>query len=184
MKLLHKSRMGQKTLNLTAIQKTIFHLPIIIRLNAKMVSCPKQFLGLFVPNSKGKHPSQAIQNPRPIFLISMNNDFRIAMGSKCMPFLQQLFPQFPKIINFSVENQHQRLILVKNRLCAAFQVNNTQTSKAQCRLLVHIDFMRIRATVENFIQHLPHHPVFIATFTCKSHKSTHSYFSFQGQSPQ
>jgi hypothetical protein len=62
---------------------------------------------------------------KPVLLIQMHNYFTIAAGLEMMPLRTQQGPQLHVIVNFTIGNQNQRIILVDQRLPAALEIDDT-----------------------------------------------------------
>ena len=69
---LFKVRMRQETLDFRAEQEGFSHLCIVQRLDAEEISCSEQGFFLFVPDDKGEHPTQFLQQCCAVFLIAVD----------------------------------------------------------------------------------------------------------------
>jgi hypothetical protein len=89
-----------------------------------------------------------------------------------MAFLFEFVPQFGKIIDFSVENNHHRAIFIEHRLAAVFaQVDNREPAVAQGDLIGTVEAILIRASVRQSFSHRANE-VFVPPV--KSAYSTHN----------
>ena len=78
--LLVEVRVFQEGLDFRADKERPIHLGVIQRLNAEVITGPKHFLGLAIPDDKGKHPPQLLADVIAPLLIAMQNDFRVRLG--------------------------------------------------------------------------------------------------------
>src|SRR5262245_20208679 len=99
---------------------------VIERLDAEPVARRKQSLFALVPDQKGEHPDQPVQTIRAPPLVSGQN--YLGVGSTAVLIIAQLGSQFEKIINFAVEDDHQRAVATGHRLAArGREVDDAQT---------------------------------------------------------
>ena len=98
------------------------------RLFPGAVAREKQRLVEAVPNRKREHAAQAAQHVRAVFFVAVQNRLRVGMRFERMPRLFERLPEFLKIVNFAVEDDVQRPVLVLNRLMPAGEVNNAQAA--------------------------------------------------------
>ncbi len=63
-----------------------------------------------------EHSSKLFDAVRTHLLIKVDDDFGIGMGVKPMPATLQIFPQFAKVVDLSVENYGDAAVLVVDRL--------------------------------------------------------------------
>src|SRR5208283_3514190 len=61
----------------------------------------------------------------------MDDHFRVAMGFKNMAFAQEKCAQFLKVIDFSVENDLDRSVLIRDGLMASLKVDNREPAETQ-----------------------------------------------------
>ena len=113
--------MAKETFDFRSKQKTFAHLCIIKRFDAEKVSCAKQLFLLFVPNDKGKHAAQLVEQVSTVFLIAVNEHFGIGLCCKMISGFHQFFADVLIVINFSVEYQNQVAIFAVQRLVSGFR---------------------------------------------------------------
>src|SRR5579875_3192741 len=118
------------------------------RLDAQTIACQQQAPALFIENRKGKHASQLMDAIGAVFLIEMYNHFGIGVGIKMMTFAFKLRTQFGEVVNLSVEDNPDRLILVLNRLAAASHVNNAQSPHSTADWPSHVKSLIIRPWID------------------------------------
>ena len=78
--LLVKAWVFQKGLDLRTDKEGAIHLGVIQRLDTKVIARTKHFLGLAIPDDKGKHPPQLFADIIAPFLVTMQNDFRVRLS--------------------------------------------------------------------------------------------------------
>src|SRR6266571_6957258 len=88
-----------------------------------------------------------------IFLIGMYYRLCIALRSKVMPALLQFFLKLTVVIDFSIKDNQDTLIFVKNRLMTPSEIDNRKTPHAQCNSISKPNTLLIRATVPNDFAH-------------------------------
>src|SRR6266567_491427 len=91
-----------------------------------------------------------------VFLIGMYNRLCIAFRSKVMPALLQFFLKLTVVIDFSIKDNQDTLIFVKNRLMTPSEIDNRKTPHAQRSSISNPNTLIIWATVPND----PAHPVY------------------------
>ena len=69
---LFKVWMRQETLDFRAEQECFSHLCIVQRLDAEEISCPEQSFLFLVPDDKGEHATQFLQQCCAVFLIAVD----------------------------------------------------------------------------------------------------------------
>ena len=85
-----------------------------------------------------------------------------------MPLGNQNFTKFPIVIDFPVEHQHQRPVLIKNRLVAGVaDIDNAQTAKAHRDAIPGKNTVGIRAAVGNHFRHIFYDLVTVNYFSGK-----------------
>ena len=173
--LLFKTRMGEKTFDLRPEQELVSLLVIVEGLDAENVPGAEELLLFLVPDDKGKHAPQLLQNLLPVLLVPVENGLRIRAGFKHMALFQQVVPQGLKVVNLPVEHQHLGAVLVEKGLPAALQVDDGKPPEAQGNACIHIIVRVVRSPVDNPVRHGLYH-VFRACHLrriSKSHKTTH-----------
>ena len=85
----------------------------------------------------------------PPFFVTVENDFRVGSGFESVARCLQFSPKLNKVIYFTVENQLQPAIFVRNRLRAAIQIDNAQAPMAQADFSIQKRPLTIGATMSN-----------------------------------
>ena len=96
----------------------------------------------------------------------MDDDFRIRVADKAVPFLLQILPQFLKIVDFSIKNKPERAVFIAHGLTALFaQINNGEAAVGQRDAVCTVYPLLIRPTVCKLSGHffdqgfiMPGHP--------------------------
>ncbi len=99
---------------------------VIERLFAEPVASQEQLLPPAVPQREREHPFEPVEARRPPALPGMHDRFGVAVGAEDMAARQQLRPQRGVIVDLAVEDDRDRFIFVKNRLLAAFKIDDRQ----------------------------------------------------------
>ena len=86
----------------------------------------------------------------------MNDNFSIATGIETVAAGLQLTPQLGKIVDFSIENHPDTLILVVYRLVPAGHINDAQPPHAQPYAIAHIEPVVVRPPMHDGVAHKPH----------------------------
>src|SRR3990170_6818767 len=86
----------------------------------------------------------------------MNNHFGVRIRCESMPALLQLFPQFLKVINLSVEDEpHGAVFIGQGRAGAGGKINNGEASLSKANVWRRVYAFVIRTTVHDTIAHRP-----------------------------
>ena len=171
--LLVKARHLQKALDLTAIDQAVPHHAIVQRLDAKEVARQKQALLLCVPDGKRKHPAQMVEHLGAPFLKAVHDRLRIGVRIELMTRGDQLFSQVLIIINLAVEGDHQRAVLIVNRLVAGRRdVDNRQPPEPHGDAVSHVHAVRIRPAVGDDVGHPLDNRLAVVKINHFSRKST------------
>src|SRR5579864_1710617 len=88
-----------------------------------------------------------------VFLIGMYYGLCIALRSKVMTALLQFFLKLTVVIDFSIKDNKDTLIFVKNRLMTSSEVDNRKAPHAQCNSIFKPNPLIIWATVPNDFAH-------------------------------
>ena len=124
--------------------------------HAKSVAGHKQAAVLRVPNRNTPLPVHPFEARRTIFFVQVQNDFCVRRRAKPMPSTFQFSAQLDIVKNFSVENDPERFVLVRDRLAAAADINDAQSCAAQACFLIEQNPKFIRPAMSNHRQHLAH----------------------------
>lgn len=119
-----------------------------------MVPGAKHFLGLGIPNDEGKHSPQLLQDVLAPLFITVQDNFRIGVGSKGMPLFNQLAAEFFKVIDFPVKLNKLGLIFIKDGLIPRLNIHKTQPAEPQGHVIIHVLALVVRAPVDDPVLHL------------------------------
>ena len=100
-----------------------------------------------VVEGKGEHAAQPAHHLGAVIFVQVHEDFGIRTGGEAMPPAFQFPSEFGVVVNFSVVNHHQTLVLIKDRLPTAFQVQNAQPAVGQAHRALQEIAVLIRAAV-------------------------------------
>src|ERR1700691_6778442 len=123
------------------------------RLLAKTVAGDQQFSAAFIVEGKGEHAAQLVDAFRAHFLVEMDNHFGVSVRSQAMAAAQKLSAEFGEVINLSVENYPDGAILVKDRLMAARQIDDTEAAHSEAGSIFDKDSFVIRAAMHDGLAH-------------------------------
>ena len=115
----------------------------IERLDADAVSRQDQTFLRPDPNRECKHSTQPFKTVDPPFTECMQDDLRVSGRNESAAPGAKLMPQFPVIVDFSVEYQNHVAVLANNRLVSAVEVDDSQAHGAQTDIRRFIDFRLI-----------------------------------------
>ena len=107
-----KGRVLQKGLDFGAVQEVSVLFVVIKGLDAENVPGAEELLLRLVPDDKGEHPPELLKELRAVFLVAVEQHLRIGGGFEDVAFFDQVFPQFPEIVNFAVKGEDLGAVLV------------------------------------------------------------------------
>jgi hypothetical protein len=87
------------------------------------------------------------------FLVSMDNDFRIAVRAKTVSPLSKLLLKFAIIVDFSIEDDDDTFIFVENGLVAKRYVDDREAPDADRHTIAYPDALFVRTTMANGLTH-------------------------------
>src|SRR4051812_46650304 len=76
-------------------------LVIIKRLYSETVSHQKKLLPLSIPQREGKHSAEMIHAPVAVFLVGMDNGFRVGSRSELVSTVRECCRQSRVVVNFA-----------------------------------------------------------------------------------
>ena len=136
--LFHKAGMGEEAFDLRAEEELIPVFVVVKGLDAEDVPGAEEQLLLLVPDDKGEHPPQLLEDVLAVFLVPVEDGFRIGAGLEDVAFFQQILPQALEVVDLPVEDKHLGAVLVENGLAPAFQIDDGKPPEAQGNLVIHI----------------------------------------------
>jgi hypothetical protein len=83
----------------------------------------------------------------------MNDRFSIRGGPEYVARSLKRTPQWLVIVDFAVENDDHRSILIFHRLCAAAQIDNAQPSVTKAQSRFDMEALTVRTTVSQRRRH-------------------------------
>src|SRR5947209_18188109 len=111
-----------------------------------------------------------------VFLVCMHNNFSIAVCSKVVAMYLQFLLKLIIVVNFSIEDDEDALIFVKNGLMPACYVDNGETAHAERDSIAYPNSLIVWSTVPNNLAHASNKPfcvISVALYVNKSCDSTH-----------
>src|SRR5262245_26547913 len=100
-------------------------------------------------------------------LITVHDDFSVALRAENMASRLQFAFQFRKVVDLSVEDHPDGLILIGHRLMYASKINDRQTAKTQSKRAIEVESFVVRTTVNDRCSHSPDHFWFHRTLAAK-----------------
>ena len=125
----------------------------------KVVPGQQKAFFLFVVQSECKHAVQAAWKGIAVLLVSVNDDFCVAVGIKAVPFFQEVVFQLPVVVYLSVENDSDGAIFVVHGLASAGQVDDGKAAHAQADAIAHLHAFIVGTAMKDCGAHRPDLPV-------------------------
>src|ERR1035441_10871341 len=125
------SGIGEHGLDLRAEKK---HAPVpsvVEGLDAETISRSEKHTLATIPDCKGKHAAQMLDAIAAIFLIEVDDGFGIAVGAIAVSAGLKRGAQLGMVVDFSVEDDPNILVLVGERLVPGLDVNDAQPPHGQ-----------------------------------------------------
>src|SRR5215510_14443415 len=114
---------------------------------------------------------------QPMFFIQVQNCLTIAACFERMSFRFKPRTQLNKVVDFSVDKQNKRFVLVVKWLPAASQVDNTQSAHCQGKIwCIKLTFAIWTSVPEDCI----HCPYILSILFCKRLSADHTHYSTHG----
>ena len=110
------------------------------RFFAEPVAGEKHFPADAVIDGECEHSGQFCGASGAVFLVKVNDDFRIAAGFKNMPMLFQAAAQLLAIVDFAVEYDLDAAVFVAERLMPLGQINTLLLSQESIHIQPLIGF--------------------------------------------
>ena len=150
---------------------------IVQRLDAEHVARAEQRFRLRVPDDKGKHTAQLFhQLPPAVLLIAVQQHLGVTVRRKGMPRRDKLLAQRLEVVNFTVVDQHQALVLVVHRLRAVREVDDAQ-AEAERHVRISVRARAVRPAMNHQVHHVLDNLTLVFDLTGKSDDTAHSKLS-------
>ena len=146
-------RVLQEAFDLRGIHERAVHLGIVEGLDAEVVAGAEQFAPVLVPDYEGEHAPDALQQIDAPLLIAMEQHLGVAFGGEGVARGDQFVAQRLVIVDFAVEGDDQRTVLIVDRLLASAQIDDAQATMSQSHMLVDVVTLTVRTTVSDDIGH-------------------------------
>ena len=146
-------------------QTSVVQRRIIEWLDPETVACQKQHFTVAIPQGEREHAAELLDTRFAPRLPGMHDDLGVAVGAKDVTKRRQLACQLGKIVDLAVVHNHDRPVLVEQRLLPARQVNDRQATMRQPdpRLQVHTAF--VRSTMElALVQPFEQRTIYLTSF--------------------
>jgi len=107
-----------------------------------------------IPNRKCEHPAKSLDASLALFFIEMNNGLSITARGKHVTAFDQRMAQLPVIVNFAVEYDPDRPVLIGHGLATGREIDNRKPAHAERHVVPDEVTFVIRAAVLDHIAHL------------------------------
>ena len=115
------------------------------RLDAEVIAREKEAPVLCIPDRKPEHAAQPPEQLRPPLLEAVDQNLGVRLRREDVALFKQLLPQALIIIDLAVEGEHERFVLVVDRLVAALaHINDAQTAEAHGDPLAEVKAAAVR----------------------------------------
>ena len=104
--------MLQERFDFRAKDQRIADKNVVQRLLTNPVASQEELVFAFIPDRKGEHSTQPLNGALAFVLIKVDDDFGVTASPKSVPTLDQFLAEFPVVIDFSVEYNPNRAVLV------------------------------------------------------------------------
>jgi hypothetical protein len=117
------------------------------------VPVEEEFSIPLVPQSDGKHAAKPLDEIFTLFFVKVNDDLRVRSCFEAMSFLEQLVPEFLKVIDLAIEDGPNILFLIRKGLMTAFKIDDTQASHAKAHVLMEPIAFVVRPAMQKRVIH-------------------------------
>ena len=179
---LDELRVLEDTLDLARPYELSLDLGIVQGLDAEEIARQKDGLVLGVIDCEGEHAAQTRQQVLTPFLKAVNQHLAVGVGREVMTAADQVAAQILVVIDFTVEGEDKRFVLVVDRLMTCLQVNDGQPSETHIHGVVHEHTVGIRSAVGDDLRHSFQYVLTVFRLSGKAADTTHSTLPFQGLS--
>ena len=108
-----------------------------------------------VPDRQREHSTQQRKQAlRPLVLVEVDQYLGIARGPQGVPTRIQPMPEGLEVVDFAVEDDPDRAILVGKRLMASLDVDDGEPPKSERCMLVAVDPLIIGPAMNQSLDHL------------------------------
>src|SRR5260370_4951674 len=107
-------------------------IPVVVEgLLAETIAGAEEFAGVFVPDGKGEHATQAQNAVWAVLLVGVENSFGVGAVGVAMAGLDEGRAEIGVVEDFAVEDDEMRSIFVGHRLGAAGHIDNGETAESE-----------------------------------------------------
>jgi len=147
-------------------------MPVVVqRLDAESVADEDQFALLAIPDGEGEHAVEQLDAIRPIFFVSMYDDFRVGSALEGMAFGQQRVANLLEVVDLAVVGYPDRAVFVGHGLPTVLtEINDAEPPMAQGHVIIQVSPILVRSSVGEHTTHRGNQPLI---FPGKSSDSAH-----------
>ena len=162
-----ESAMGEQRLEFRPEEESaVVQDSVVKRLDPKAVAGEKQRFAVAVPQGKGEHAAKAVDTRCAPGFPSVDDDFGIATSVEDMTEHLQLWNEFLIIVDFPVEDDADRLILVIERLLAGGQIDDREPAVAEADARFDMQATFVRAAMKlRFVHAVENRAIYVAFAT-------------------
>src|SRR6266540_4218574 len=106
-------------------------LGVVERLDAHAIAAQKQPPARPVPNGEGEHAVEPLNQIVTPLLVGVSKDLGVGAAFEAVAVANQLLAKLRKVVQFAVQDDLDRPILVAKRLVPASDVDDAQTTRAE-----------------------------------------------------
>ena len=124
------------------------------RLLADAIAREEQRLVALVPNGESEHAAQVFGAIDAILVVSVHDGLSVAVGIEPVTTAFEFLAQLAIVVDFAVENDPPRLVGIVNRLLAAFQIDDGESTHRETDTIVEIKAVFVRTAMMDRRVHL------------------------------
>ena len=138
-------RLAHQRLQLGREGERVSGQPVVERLDAETVAREDEALSPRVPDRDREHPPETLREKRPVLLVEVREDLRVALRAEGMALVDELGTQLAVVVDLAVLHDGDRAVLVRQRLVARLQVDDRQAPRGEPGPVVDEHAVAVRA---------------------------------------
>ncbi len=133
------------------------------RLLADSVASEHEAFARLIPERDREHPRQVLGEPRPVLLVQVRDDGRVAGAADLVPAPGEVLAELEEVVDLAVEDRDDVPRLVLDGLAAGDEVDDLQAPVAEHAASIGVDRALVRAAMdERGVHPLDDRPVSLA----------------------
>jgi hypothetical protein len=121
--------------------------------DSELVPCTEQAIAHAVKQHESELTIYSAEKVIAQLLIEMDQDFNIGLRAKAVSLCNHFISELAMIEDLAVTNQKDGLILIRQRLVASKQVNDTQPPETESNTIIDKISAIVRATMRKRLRH-------------------------------